>query len=254
MSKLAGGLKFHDTEKPVSTFDSAAGDAATKIAEDSLELKAIDSEIQELRKQALFAVLQLSDDIVEGDLADDELPSDRFDAYVMQSDDENEDDIDEHTAQIISANMADAYASFGVSEEMINSILSDNPEEADAAIEAASEIVSQNAPTDDDELAALALLFIFGDDEIDSEFDAVVGKTTTKQNATGQKIKYRAVKVIRGGKVKIVNKRVNQGMKVRLTTKQKMAVKKMRRKAFTGSALRKRIRSMAKSKRLGLSD
>lgn len=253
MSKLAGGLKFHDTEKPVSTFDSAAGDAATKIAEDSLELKAIDSEIQMYRKQALFAVLQMSDDIVEGNLDDDELPSDRFDAYVMQADD-GEDEVDVYTAQIISANMADAYATFGVSEEMITSIFSDNPEEADAAIEAASEIVSQNAPTDDDELAALALLFIFGEDNLESEFDGVVGKVVRKVNAMGQKIAYKAVKVIRHGKIAIINRRVNQAMKILKTAAQKAGIKKMQRKSNTGSALRKRERSMAKSKRVGLSD
>lgn len=250
MSILAGGLKFHDTEK-VSTFDSAAGDAAAKLSGDSLEVKAVDSEIQGLRKHALHAVLQLADDLAEDDLDEDESPTDRFDAYVTAGDDGEE--VDDMTAQIISANMADAFANFGVDEDMITSMLSDDVAEADAAIEAACEMVVENAPTTDDELINLVNEFVFGEEEAEAEFDAVVGKSTVKRNAMGQNVKYRGVKVIRNGKVKIVNKRVNTGMKIRLSAKQKAGMKKMRRKAFTGSALRKRMRSAAKSRRIGLS-
>lgn len=236
--------------------DSAAANTANQVA-DSLMLDsvALNSEIQSLRKSVLAAVFVLSGAIVGKDLEENELPSDRLDSLIAgiasggDGNDDEEIEVDESTLDIVIANFQDALATLGVDDSIIASMFGGDAE-ADDAIEAAAEIVESNKPSDDD-MDELFDLFVYGEAEDDELLlDGVsLGKTTTKSGKFG-KVVYKAVKAIRNGKVAIVNKRVSG--KVKLSAKQRAALSKARRKAGASGAIKKRIRSLAKSKKLGI--
>ncbi|WP_228716444.1 hypothetical protein [Acinetobacter defluvii] len=240
--------------------DSAAGDAANKIADgDGLDLAQLNHHVNALRLGALIVVLSLSDAITSNDLDENELPSSRFDALMAgfsgEEDGEDELVIDEPTYSIIAANVEDAFASFGVSVDLIKAAFGDDAAEADQAIETIAEIVESSVPTDEDELNEFVQEFVFGANNTDIDDDgslydaATLGKTTVKSGKFG-KVIYKAVKAVRNGKIVIKNTRV--GGKVRLSPKQKQALIKARTKAHNSSAMKKRLRSVTKGKRAGL--
>lgn len=233
--------------------DSVAAQAAKAVAEASpLDKTALNSEIQNLRKVSLETVFGLAESIVEKTLDEDELPSDRLDnllAGLASGSDDDEFEVDEATLDIIIANVQDALASLGVDEGVIASMFGGDAN-ADEAIEAAAEIIVSNTPQGDD-LDEFIDLFVYGEAEDDELMvDGIsIGKTTSKSGKFG-KVVYKAVKAIRNGKVAIVNKRVSG--KVKLSPKQRSALAKARRKAGSASAIKKRSRSMAKSKAMNL--
>ena len=233
--------------------DSVAAQAAKAVAEASpLDKTALNSEIQNLRKVSLETVFGLAESIVEKTLDEDELPSDRLDnllAGLASGSDDDEFEVDEATLDIIIANVQDALASLGVDDGVIASMFGGDAN-ADEAIEAAAEIIVSNTPQGDD-LDEFIDLFVYGEAEDDELMvDGIsIGKTTSKSGKFG-KVVYKAVKAIRNGKVAIVNKRVSG--KVKLSPKQRSALAKARRKAGSASAIKKRSRSMAKSKAMNL--
>ncbi|MEQ1324916.1 hypothetical protein [Acinetobacter soli] len=245
-------------KKPI--LDSAAGNAATQISEmDSNELNVsqLNQQIANLRLVSLVLVLSLADSLVENSLDEDELPSDRFAALLAglsgsENDDDEIDDIDGPTLDVITANVQYAWATLGADTKLIDTALSGDVAEADQALQTIAEIVESNVP-DSDELDDFVKEFVHGasSTEIDDDgqiLDAV-GKTTVKQGKFG-KVIYKAIKAVRNGKITVVNKRV--AGKVKLTPKQKAALNKARVKAFSSTALSKRIRSVTKGKRAGL--
>lgn len=244
--------------KTVNKFDSASGDAATAVA--SIDDKAFDSELLALRCAALFAVFQLSDDILSDDLDDNELPSDRLDAYLHNlNDSENEDEenaqLDEQIMQVKAANMADAMLSLNVEEEIVRKAFGPDIDEADEAIENLAEIIEVNIPAGD-ALDQFIQAFLYGENDLDmtageaDEYDsAELGKSKLRKTKSGQTLVYKGVKAVRNGKITIVNKRVgNTGIKVKLSPKQKNALRKALSKAVTPNALKKRMKSL----RLGI--
>lgn len=247
------------THKPatVDNFDSAAGDAAQAVA--SIDDQAFDSELLTLRCAALFAVLQLADDILSDDLDDEELPSDRLDAYLHVEDDPSDDEenaqLEEQIMQVKAANMADALSSLGVDDETISQAFGTDVDEADEAIERMAETIEVNTPTGDD-LQEFITAFLYGDKGLDmtagqaNEYDsAELGKNKTRKTKSGQTLVYKGVKAVRNGKITVVNKRIgNTSMKVKLSQKQKNALRKALSKAVTPNALKKRVKSL----RLGL--
>lgn len=231
--------------------DSVAAQAAAAVEQASpINATALNSEIQSLRKAALAAIFVLSGSVIENDLAEDELPSDRLDALIagISTDSDGEElELDTASLDIVIACMQDALATLGVDDGMISAMFGAGAE-ADEAIEAAAEIVESNTPTGED-LDELIDLFVYGEAEDDELFmDGVsLGKTTTKSGKFG-KVVYKAVKAIRNGKIAIVNKRVSG--KVKLSPKQRAALNKARQKAGSSSAISKRVRSMAKARKL----
>lgn len=231
--------------------DSAAAEAAKAVTEVSaLDRTALNSEIQNLRKISLATVFVLASNVIENDLAEGELPSDRLDALlagIASDDDGDEVEVDESTLDIIIANVQDALASLGVDSGVISSMFGGDAN-ADDAIEAAAEIIESNTPQGDD-LNEFIDLFVYGEAEDDELLiDGIsIGKTTTKSGKFG-KVVYKAVKAIRNGKVSIVNKRMSG--KVKLSPKQRSALAKARRKASSGASIKKRVRSMKKAKSL----
>lgn len=254
-------MTFFDSLNPhrVQLNDSAAGTAAAQIAEgtSALDIAELNQQGRNLRLAALSLVLVLADSIVEKDLAEDELPSDRFAALLAgfsgAEDADGEIEIDEPTLDIITANVQDAMATLGVTDSsLIEAAFGDDVEAADQAIEAIAEIIVANVPTDENELAEFVQAFVYGDAVTDIGEDgmlldaASLGKTTVKKGKLGSVI-YKAVKAVRNGKVTIVNKRV--AGKVKQTAKQRAALNKARAKAFTSSSLGRRMRSVKKGQR-----
>lgn len=237
----------------VNHFDSAAGDAAQAVME--LDDQAFNSELLTLRRESLFAAFQLSDDILSDDLDDDELPSDRLDAYVRGKDDDEDDEensqLEQQIMQIKAANMADALASLGVSDDLITQAFDTDVDEADEAIEKIAEVVETNTPTGD-EMVEFIQAFLFGDTEINMNagevevYDsAALGKNKVRKTKSGQTLVYKGVKAVRNGKITVVNKRVgNTSMKVKLSPKQKAALRKALSKAVTPNALKRRVKSL----------
>ena len=230
-------LPFLGDAKKTEMLDSASGQAVQVV--ENLDIQesnasALNAEIQSVRKMALMLVLVLVDSIIENDLGEDELPSDRLDALLSG----------------FASDAEDAFASLGVSDELIATIFSEESE-ADEAIESACELVESTLPTGDD-LQEFVDLFVYGEaqDDGDTMLDGVsLGKTTTKSGKFG-KVVYKAVKAIRNGKVAIVNKRVSG--RVKLSAKQRSALKKARVKASSSGAIKRRVRSMKKAKALNV--
>ena len=87
------------------------------------------------------------------------------------------------------------------------------------------------------------------------QFDATgkkklrTGKKTVKK-VNGKTLVYKAVKAIRNGKRVVINKRISG--KPFLKAGQKAALKKARRKASTGTAIRKQMRSLGKGIRANI--
>lgn len=238
----------------VNHFDSAAGDAAEAVL--ALDDQAFNSELLTIRREALFATFQLSDDILTDDLDDDEIPSDRLDAYVRGQDDPEDDDeenaqLEQQVMQIKAANMADAMASLGVSDDVIVQAFDTDVDDADEAIEKIAEIIEANTPTGED-LNDFIQAFLFGDPEINMNagevevYDsAALGKNKVRKTKSGQTLVYKGVKAVRNGKITVVNKRVgNSSMKVKLSPKQKSALRKAQAKAVTPNALKRRVKSL----------
>lgn len=256
-------MQLFDSLNPafLPVLDSAAADAAAKIADDTtdLDIAELNQQNRMLRLSALSLVLVFTDSIVSNDLDEDELPSDRFAALLAGfsgSEDGDDIEIDPTTLDIITAHVKDAMESLGVSDSgMINAAFGDSVEEADQALQSIAEIVESNVPTDDEELSSFVQSFVYGD--VDGDIDdsgmildsAGIGKTTVKQGKFG-KVIYKAIKAVRNGKITVVNKRV--GGKVKLTVKQKAALTKARVKAFSSTALKRRFHSVKKGKRAGL--
>lgn len=238
--------------KSVPMVDSANDHALELLADLSLDASALNAEIQALRAVALALVISLSDSIAKNELEENELPSDRLNsliAGISASDDDGEEvEIDEVTYDVVVANIKDALETLGVDESVIDSMFGDD-EDAEEAIESATEVVNSNLPEGDD-LEEFINIFVYGEAEEDEGalLDGVsLGKTTTKTGKFG-KVVYKAVKAIRNGRVKVINKRVSG--RVKLSAKQRNALNKARRKATTGGAIKRRVKSFKKSKKL----
>lgn len=240
-------------KETINQFDSSAGQAAQQVM--SLDDQAFNNELMALRRNALFAVLQLTNDIIEDELDDDELPSDRLDAYLTAetktADGEEVSEFEAQVVQIKAAFMSDAMSSLGVDDDTITKAFDTDVNEADDAVTKIAETIEVNLPTGED-LDDFITAFLYGDDGLDmeagqvDEYDsAQLGKNKVRKTKSGQTLVYKGVKAVRHGKITIVNKRVgNTFMKVKLSPKQKEALRKAAAKAVSPNAIKKRIRSL----------
>lgn len=238
---------------------------ATEALSDDLDEKALTHAIYDMRAKALAVVLVLANDILDDDLDANETPAERLDALVSYYIDDEEDIV----AAAFYANMQDAMVSLGVPESIAEEALyADDEQLRDEAVETLVDLVNSNAP-DDDDFDEWQNEFIyggpdehFGDEGEAEQLDglavpnrnfnkkvATVGKTTVKKTNRGT-MTYKAVKVIRKGKLAVINKRT--GGSYRPTQKQRAAMKRLSKFSKTKKAIAKRLKSLRLGKKMGL--
>lgn len=257
---MFGSFGLDAYQRPM--FDSAAGNAAEQLAEkvSPVSERAVLAAMQSIRSNALSIVLLLTDAVVDNSLEEGSIPSEYLDTLILAAMDSDDDaELDPMIAQLMWANISDAMASLGVEESLIEDIGSDDVEAADAAIEAAAEIITANLPDDGEPLDGFYEQFVYGFDANDmfaeeapeNGFDAMkkprVGATSVRTDASGRKIRSKGVKVVRNGKVTVVNKRL-PGQTVMKTQAQKMSLRKLHSKPRSASSMKKALRSMNKGK------
>ena len=241
---------------PSALFDSAQAEQV-KEKLSPVEYNQLVADISNIRGWALSITLALADAVNSNELGDD-TPSDYLDRMILETAGiDPDDEMDTTLENIIAANIADALSTLGVDSTMIEDMFSDDVEVADAAIEAACEVVLGNLPDAGEPLDKFYNDFVFGFNEADllgeeDGFDSArfAGQKVTR-NVNGKKTQYKVVRAIRGGKVAFVAKRL-KGQKVRLSAAQKQGLNKARAKSQTANAIRKRNRSRAKGENMGL--
>lgn len=183
-----------------------------------------------LRMDAVAVIQQW---IEEDDLDEGESSADRLLAMMVGIADDNQDgelDEDENDVVDVAREAAwDYLSALGIDDEEIGLLLDDWDDEAAERIRDA---VAEALP-DGDDLDSTINEFTFDDSDQEAVFDATYRKKT----------------VVRGGKKKRVNKRVAGN--VRLSGKQKLAIRKARKKAHNPRAKARRLKSMKVRKRMG---
>lgn len=239
--------------------DDLASAAKSMSDEATIDSVALNSEIQASRYLALAILLTFCDDIISGDLDEGETPADRLDALLSTAEDETGDDSENYALSILIANIQDAAVSLGVPPDVAIGAFDDNNSESqDDYLDSMAEFVSSNVP-EGDEFDQFREDFVYGSpeafepdeaeqlDQLDGLMNA--GKTSVKKR-NGRTLVYRAVKAIRNGKIRVVNKRI--GGTAKLSAKQKQAVKRMQAKSQRGGAIKKRLRSLQKGNNANL--
>lgn len=183
-----------------------------------------------LRMDAVAVIQQW---IEEDDLDDGESSADRLLAMMVGIADDNQDgELDEDENEVVDVAREAAWdylSALGIGDEDIALLLDDWDDEAAERIRDA---VAAALPDGDEAFDAID---DFTFDEADQEpvFDATYRKRT----------------VVRGGKKMRVNKRVSGN--VRLSGKQKLAIRKARKKAHSPRAKARRLKSMKVRRRMG---
>lgn len=188
-------------------------------------------EYMSLRMDAVAAIQQW---IEEDDLDDGESSADRLLAMLVGIADDNQDgELDEDESEVIDAAREAAWdylSAVGIEDEDIGLLLDDWNEEAAERIRDA---VAAALPDGDEAFDAIND-FTFDEADQEAVFDAA----------------YRKRIVVRNGKKKRVNKRVAGN--VRLSGKQKLAIRKARKKAHSAQAKARRLKSMKMRRRMGM--
>lgn len=183
-----------------------------------------------LRMDAVAIIQQW---IEEDDLDEGESSADRLLAMMVGVADDNQDgelDEDENDVVDVAREAAwDYLSALGVDDEEIGLLLDDWDDEAAERIRDA---VAEALP-DGEDLDSTINDFTFDDSDQEPVFDATYRKKT----------------VVRGGKKKRVKKRVAGN--VRLSGKQKLSIRKARKKAHNPRAKARRLKSMKVRKRMG---
>lgn len=224
-------------QKEKLCLDSATAPKANdKDAAELYELQQISADAMDLTKEWL----ETTDD----DLDTDEGFGDRLLALVVGLVDNDKDgEITDDEMDVIEIGLnsiAEYMTANGISEKNADELLDtfDN----DLA-ESVHEMLLEKAPNGDDELGDELDKVTFSAAENGDILDSV--ETETVLDAA-----YRKAFAIRGGKKVKIRKRI--AGKVRLSAKQKQAIRKAQRKAHTGAARMRRLKSLKMRKRMGL--
>lgn len=261
-------------ERAQNQFDALSPqEAVDKLDADPISERMALVATSQMRIQALSVAFSLAAMLNDTEYDSEALlPSELLDSLMLEAfaDDDDEEydggDVDDKVKTVFSAHVADALSTLGVEDAVIEDLFDSEVEVADAAVTLAAETVLENMPDDGDDLEEFAAAFAYGD-EYDDEgevfdsmnndteymFDAAakrrVGKTTVKK-VNGKTLVYKAVKAVRNGKRVVINKRIRGNPF--LKAGQKAALKKARRKASTGTAIRKQMRSLGKGIRANI--
>ncbi|HAR08412.1 MAG TPA: hypothetical protein DCR98_08380 [Cobetia sp.] len=183
-----------------------------------------------LRMDAVSVIQQW---IEEDDLDDGESSADRLLAMMVGIADGNQDgELDDDEQEVVDVAREAAWdylSALGIEDEDIGLLLDEWDEEAGERIRDAA---AAALPDDEDEADAAIDSFTFDDADQEAVFDATYRKKT----------------VVRNGKKKRVNKRIAGN--VRLSGKQKLAIRKARKKAHSSRAKARRLKSMKVRRRM----
>ncbi|WP_062359763.1 hypothetical protein [Vreelandella aquamarina] len=234
LQNVLRGLMYPAKREPKPAAESEGAPRRFLVLDDAGE-PVLDSageyEHMSLRMDAVAVIQQW---IEEDDLDDGESSADRLLAMMVGIADDNQDgELDEDENEVVDVAREAAWdylSALGIDDEDIALLLDDWDDEAAERIRDA---VAAALPDGD---AAFDAIDDFTFDEADQEaiFDAAYRKRT----------------VVRGGKKKRVNKRVSGN--VRLSGKQKLAIRKARRKAHSPRAKARRLKSMKVRRRAGM--
>lgn len=213
--------------RPAAVFDGLAYSAEDDMAAAELATLKIDV-------GGLVAAWAETDD---AELDAGETLADRFDAMMIglvDADKNGELDDDELQVLDIAYNIAyDILTSRGANHDDAIALLNEADETAAENIHEL--LVNTGADGEDAELAAInAAAFEFDEDSDSAVMDATYKRTVA----------------IRNGKKVVIRKRI--AGTVKLTAKQKMAIKKMQRKAHSGAARNKRLKSLKRRQAMNL--
>lgn len=210
--------------EPVKVLDSTGDEPALSGADDYT--------LRDIRLSAITAVQQWAE---TDDLDDGESSSDRLIALFVGIADANHDgDIteDEQGVLEVALNAAwDYLVKAGVTEEDADALFNDWDDEAADRVR---DLVASVLPDGDDAAGSDIDGFVFSDDDQEPALDAV----------------YRKKLVVRHGKKVRIRKRISGH--VRLSAKQKVAIRKARRKSHSAAAMMRRMKSMRLRRRSGL--
>lgn len=214
-------LKQDDPLKKDPLLDSTGGGTGSALFSD------------DMRRDAL-SVIQEWAETAEGDLDDQEGLGDRLLALIAGTASEGEQDITDEEAEYAAAVaelVGDYLEDKGITADDVQALVGDFAFDNDVA-DRVHEALLDKLPQGEEAVLDDAGRFIDGED--DTLLDAA----------------YRKTLAIRGGKKVRINKRIAGN--VRLSAKQKIAVRKMQRKAFSGAAKMKRAKSLRLRRRMGL--
>lgn len=173
--------------------------------------------------------------VEEDDYDDGESSADRLMAMIVGIANDNQDgELGDDEMDVIDAAREAAWdylGALGIEDDDIDALLNDWDE---AAAERIRDAVAAALPDGDDKALDSIDDFTFEEEDQESIFDAT----------------YKKRLVVRGGKKMRVKKRVSG--RVRLSGKQKLAIKKARRKAQSPRAKARRLKSMKIRNRMGL--
>jgi len=207
--------------------------------------KAIEHDNKSIAKFAVSAVLQMTE-TDDDDLDEGEGLGDRLRTIITNYADNGDGEItEEEQAGIVVAQSAigEFLSSVGVSDDDVNSIVNDFDNDVADSV---SEYLRGVLPEGEDATMDAVDTFIF--DDLDCVTDAEGMTLDDAGVLTFDGARYKKMKSLVGGKVKWVKKKIG-GTKKRMSAKQKSALKKTQR---SGSAKKKRAKSMKKQFKLGL--
>lgn len=228
MQKMLRGIMYPQREvKAKAKVDPDMEGRRFMVFDDATGEPFLDSagehEYMALRMEAVAVIHQW---VEEDDLDDGESASDRLMAMIVGiADDSQDGELDDDESDIVDVIREAAwdYLSYaGIEDDDIQLLLEDW--DADAG-ERIRDAVAASMPDGEEDLGTIDS-FAFDESDQESIFDAT----------------YKKRMVVRGGKKKRINKRVSG--RVRLSGKQKLAIKKARRKAHNPRARARRMKSM----------
>ncbi|MEE3608302.1 hypothetical protein [Avibacterium paragallinarum] len=181
----------------------------------------------------------------EEDLEENEGFGDRLLGLMIAVADDNQDgELDDDEQEVVTIGLNAVYdylISKGVSEENAGALLDDFDNDLARNIH---EFILTKLPQGEEEMQGEMDALIFSTEENEAVLDGALADELITDAA------YRKVFAIRNGKKMRINKRISG--KVRLTAKQRTAIRKAQRRANTGAAKMRRLKSFKMRRRMGL--
>ncbi len=225
------------------------GNKGTMILDNAAEDNEPDNRLALFQEQAIAsdALNYFTEwcETTEDDLEEDEGFGDRlFGLMIAVADDNQDGELDDEEQELVTIGLNAVYdymVSKGVSEENAGALLNDFDNDLARNIH---EFILGKLPQGEDEMQDEMDALIFSTEENEPVLDGALANDLVTDAA------YRKVFAIRNGRKMRINKRISG--KVRLSAKQRQAIRKAQRRANTGAAKMRRLKSFKMRRRMGL--